>query len=64
VKTIRRTLKARYEAFLLRVAKSIIFGRNVARSPVVSRRDNNAMFEMGYELGKIADRIAAGYKDE
>ena len=64
MKTIRRALKARYEAFLLRVAKSIIFGRNVARSPVVSRRDNNAMFEMGYELGKIADRIAAGYKDE
>jgi hypothetical protein len=64
VKTIRRALKARYEAFLLRVAKSIVLGRNVARSPVVSRSDNNVMFEMGYELGKIADRIASGYKDE
>jgi hypothetical protein len=59
---LRLRLKARYEAFLLRVAKSIVLGRNVARSPVVSRHDNNAMFEMGYELGKIADRIEAGYK--
>lgn len=55
-------MKARFEAFLLRVAKWIVLGRNVARSPVVSRRDNNAMFEMGFALEEIAKRIETGYK--
>jgi hypothetical protein len=41
-----------------------VLGRNVTRSPVVTRRDNNEMFNMGFELGKIADRIASGYKNE
>jgi hypothetical protein len=60
----RLRLKARYEAFLLRIAVAIVSGRNVARSPVVSRRDNNAMFEMGFELKKIADRVSTGYENE
>jgi hypothetical protein len=64
VKTFRLKVRAQYEAFLLRIAKSIVLGRNVARSPVVTRRDNNEMFNMGFELGKIADRIASGYRNE
>lgn len=64
MRTMRLRLKARYEAFLLRVAKAIVLGRNVARSPVVTRRDNNAMFNMGFELGKIAERIETGYQNE
>ncbi len=64
VKITGPRLKARYEALLLRVAAGIVSGRNVVRSPVVNRRDNNAMFEMGYELRKIADRISSGYRDE
>ena len=55
-------MKARFEAFLLRVAKWIVLGRNVARAPVVSRRDNNAMFAMGFALEEIAKRIETGYK--
>ncbi|WP_198386600.1 hypothetical protein [Burkholderia ubonensis] len=57
-------MKARYEAFLLRVAKAIVLGRNVQRAPVVSRVDNNAMFEMGYQLESIAKRIETGYENE
>jgi hypothetical protein len=56
-------LKARLEGALLRVAAYIVYDRNVARSPVVSRRDNNLMFEMGYDLKAIAKRIEQGYPD-
>lgn len=54
-------LHVRIEAWLLRIAAAILAGRNIARSAVASRRDNNAMWEMGYELRKIADRIEDGY---
>lgn len=64
MRTLRLRLKARYEAFLLRVAKAIVLGRNVPRSPVVSRPDNNAMFEMGFKLESIAKRIESGYENE
>ena len=57
-------LKSRYEAWLLHLASRIVLGRNVTRAPVVSRKDNNAMFEMGWELKKIARRIETGYADE
>lgn len=57
-------LKARLEASLIRLAKHILLGRNVTRSAVVSRQDNNAMFEMGWELEKIASRIETGYLNE
>ncbi|WP_426994437.1 hypothetical protein [Methylomonas sp. CM2] len=56
-------MKAIFEAWLIRIAAKIIRGRNVQRAMVVSRADNNWMSEAGYELGKIADRIASGYKD-
>jgi hypothetical protein len=56
-----KKLKARWEAFLIRVAKYILHDRNVTRSPVVSRRDNNEMWEMGWHLEDIAGRIEDGY---
>lgn len=56
-------MTAKLEARLIRLAAAIVKGRNVARSPVVSRSDNNWMFEAGYELEHIADRIEAGYSD-
>lgn len=59
----RLQLKAQYEAWLLRLASRIVLGRNVTRAQVVSRQDNNAMFEMGWELKRIAHRIETGYKD-
>lgn len=56
-----KKLKARWEAFLIRVAKYILLDRNVTRSPVVSRQDNNEMWEMGWNLDDIAGRIEDGY---
>ena len=56
-----KKLKSRWEAFLIRVAKYILHDRNVVRSPVVSRRDNNEMWEMGWHLEDIAGRIEDGY---
>lgn len=58
---MKLTCKAAYEAWLLRLAAAIVGGRNVARARVVSRRDNNHMFEMADELRAIAERIRRGY---
>ena len=55
-------MKAWFEATLLRIAAAIVGDRNVTRAPVVSRADNNAMFEMAFDLRKIADRIERGYE--
>lgn len=59
-----KKFKARWEAFLIRVAKYILLERNVVRSPVVSRRDNNEMWAMGWRLHDIANRIEDGYNKE
>jgi len=45
------------------LAAWILGGRNVTRSPVVSRRDNNEMFEMDSELRAIARRIRKQYSE-
>lgn len=49
------------EAGLIRLAAAILMGRNVQRSLVVSRRDNNDMWHMAERLESIADRIASAY---
>ena len=54
-------LQRKLEAALIRLAVAILMGRNVTRSPVVSRRDNNDMYYMAEKLEGIADRIARGY---
>ncbi|MET3051880.1 hypothetical protein ABXV19_08645 [Pseudomonas alkylphenolica] len=54
-------LRRRFEAALIRLAIAILMGRNVTRSLVVSRRDNNDMWHMAEKLEDIADRIARGY---
>jgi hypothetical protein len=56
-------LKARLEGLLLRIAATIL-NRNVQRSMVVSRQDNNWLFEARYMLHAIAGRIETGYKRE
>lgn len=56
-------MKARFEALLIRFSAWIILEREVERCQVVSRRDNNRMFEMGQQLKNIAKRIETGYKD-
>lgn len=56
-------LRRQLESALILVAAWILGGRNVIRSPVVSRRDNNEMFEMDWELRAIARRIRKQYSE-
>lgn len=59
MKTIPNTglLRRRLEAALILLAAWLLAGRNVPRSGVVSRRDNNDMGYMAEKLEDIADRI-------
>ncbi len=54
-------LRRKLEAALIRLAITILAGRNVTRSLVVSRRDNNEMWSMAESLEDIADRISRDY---
>lgn len=54
-------IRHRLEAALILMAARIIAGRNVPRSGVVSRRDNNEMGYMAEKLEGIADRIKRQY---
>lgn len=54
-------IRRHFEAALIRLAAWILIGRNVQRSAVVSRRDNNDMEYMAEKLESIAGRIASGY---
>ncbi|ROM94438.1 hypothetical protein [Pseudomonas brassicacearum] len=54
-------LRRKLEAALIRLAIAILMGRNVARSMVVSRRDNNDMWYMAESLQDIAKRISKNY---
>ncbi|MCF5714274.1 hypothetical protein GIV18_18085 [Pseudomonas tremae] len=46
---------------MIRIAARILMGRNLHRSAVVSRRDNNDMWYMAEQLEGIADRITQQY---
>lgn len=54
-------MKERFEALLLRLAAWLL-DRNVQRSRVISREDNNRIFVMPYDLRAIANRIEKGYE--
>ncbi|OLU22994.1 hypothetical protein BVH03_22385 [Pseudomonas sp. PA15(2017)] len=54
-------MRRKLEAWLIRRAAGILIGRNVARSSVVSRRDNKAMWGMAERLDSIARRISSNY---
>jgi hypothetical protein len=54
-------LRRRLEAALILLAANLLAGRNVQRSGVVSRRDNNDMGYMAEKLEGIADRIKRQY---
>lgn len=53
--------RRKLEAALIRLAVAILMGRNVTRSLVASRRDNNDMWYMAESLQDIAQRISKGY---
>jgi hypothetical protein len=53
--------RRRLEAALILLAAWLLAGRDVQRSGVVSRRDNNDMGYMAEQLEGIADRIKRQY---
>jgi hypothetical protein len=55
-------IRRRLEAALILLAARLLAGRNVQRSGVVSRRDNNDMGYMAEKLEGIADRIKRQYR--
>lgn len=58
---VKRLLRRRIEAWLILLAAKILINRNVQRSAVVSRRDNNDMWAMAEQLEAIAKRISKKY---
>lgn len=54
--------KRRYEVLLIGIARRILLSRNVARSMVVSRRDNNDMWAMAERLEAIESRMLSRYE--
>lgn len=58
---VKRLLRRKIEAWLILLAARILIGRNVQRSAVVSRRDNNVMWAMAEQLEAIAKRISKKY---
>lgn len=59
---MKRFIRRKFEAWLILLAAKILEGRNVQRSPVVSRRDNNDMAAMAEKLEDIAKRISNKYQ--
>jgi hypothetical protein len=56
--------RRKLEVWLIGVAVAILRGRNVSRSMVVSRRDNNDMYAMSERLESIQKRMKTQYKEE
>lgn len=55
-------IRRHFEARLILIAAKILIGRNVQRSAVVSRRDNNDMWYMAEKLEQIAKRMRNKYE--
>lgn len=58
---MKRLLHRKLEGWLNLLAAKILIDRNVQRSAVVSRRDNNDMWAMAEKLEAIAKRISKKY---
>lgn len=53
-------LRRKFEALLLYLAAWLL-DRAVERSAVITRLDNNFLFEVVFELGQIASRVSSAY---
>ena len=60
---MKHFFRKHWEVLLIKLAKWILIERNVARSSVVSRRDNNDMWSMAEKLEAICDRMTDEYKN-
>jgi len=56
-------LRRKLEAALLRLAARLLMSRNVTRSLVISRSDNNDTWYMAERLDSIARRVSRGYDE-
>lgn len=56
-----RHLRKIIEVILLRLAIYILKGRNIQRSRVISRRDNNDLYYSGEKIDSIIVRIKRDY---
>ena len=59
---MKNKIRKRFEVLLIKIAKWILMERNVPRSMVVSRRDNNDMWCMAEKLDSICDRMIDEYE--
>jgi len=59
---MKKWIKKHYEAWLLLRASKIL-NRNVERSPVITKSDNDYLFEVEFELKAIAKRIKTEYNE-
>ena len=59
---VKLTSRKWFELALLRVARYVVYNRNLKRSPVISRKDNNRLFDIGCEIEAIENRIKRDYE--
>jgi len=59
---VKNWFRKHFEVLLIRIAKWILLERNVPRSSVVSRKDNNDMWNMAEKLDGICARIIDDYE--
>lgn len=55
-------LRRKFEVLLLYLAAWLL-DRAVERSAVITRLDNNFLFEVVFELRQIASRVSSGYSE-
>ncbi len=60
---MRKKIRKYWEVALIQLASKILRGRNVHRSAVVSRRDNNDMWGMSEKLDGICTRMIDEYEN-
>lgn len=58
---VKNKIRKWFEIAMLKIAVSILIGRNVQRSAVISRRDNNQLWSFGEQVEQIAKRIKNEY---
>jgi hypothetical protein len=58
---VNKWARKRFEVFMISIARKILADRNVQRSAVVSRRDNNDMGYMAEKLEAVEARMLDGY---
>jgi hypothetical protein len=62
-KGVRYWLTLWREVLFIRIARMILFGRDVERSRFISRPDNKALWAAGETIESIERRILNGYED-